>query len=161
MGRISFLFLLLLFAIGSPHFSSPSLASPALGPREQEALHGLEQILDLWRDGRYDELYRRTSGARDGMEAFAGKLAAAPRRPACCWEKLQEAQVSLKGERKALVRARFGFEGSLPGTRSVTTSVHLSKEDGVWTIAHAELLSLAKYSKRRATYKYLPIQPAR
>ena len=135
-------------------------ASPAgtgnAATSEQEVQRDFEQILDLWRDGRYDDLYERTTGSKDSKELFAKKLASAPRKPACCWEKIQEAHVSLKGKRAALLRARLGFEGSIPGTQFVTKGIQLKKEGEVWTISHSELFSLANFSKRRATYKYLP-----
>lgn len=119
-------------------------------------LRGLVEILDLWRDGRYDDLYGRTSGGSDGKESFSRRLSGSPRRPACCWEKLQEAQVSLKDGHKAVVHARFGFEESLPGTRFVTRGISLKKEHGVWTVSRSDLLSLAAYSKKRRSYIYLP-----
>ena len=71
---------------------------------------------------------------------------------------MQNAQVSLKSERSASVRARLGFEGSVPGTEFVTKSVKLRKEDGLWIIAQNDLFTMANLSKRRARYKYLPIQ---
>jgi hypothetical protein len=139
--------------------SRPTAAQPAGTATEREVLRDFEQILDLWRSGNYDLLFERTGDGRDGKEAFARKLAAAPRRPACCWEKMQEVSVSLSGERAALVRARLGFEGNVSGTEFVTRGVKLKKERGVWTISQSELFSLAEVSKKRRVYKYLPIQP--
>src|SRR5689334_458815 len=109
--RISLLVFLLLTCI-----ALPAQARRGAQPRpptggEQEVLRDFEQILDLWRDGRYAELYERTSGGREGKERFAKRLAAAPRKPACCWEKLQQARVTLKSDRAATVRAKLGFEG--------------------------------------------------
>ena len=126
---------------------------------EQEVLRDFEQILDLWRDGRYAELYERTAGGKEGKERFAKKLAAAPRKPVCCWEKMQEARVTLKGERAATVHARLGFEGGVSGTEFVTKAIKLKKEDRFWSISQADLFALADLSKKRARYKYLPIQP--
>lgn len=126
---------------------------------EQEVLRDLEKILDLWRDGRYAELYERTAGGREGKERFAKKLASAPRRPACCWEKLQEARVTLKGDRAATVHAKLGFEGAVAGTEYLTKSIKLKREESAWVISQADLLSLADLGKRRGRYKYLPIQP--
>jgi hypothetical protein len=132
-------------------------ASPPTGS-EQEVLRDFVQILDLWRDGRYPDLYERTSGGKEGVERFAKRLASAPRKPACCWEKIQDAKVSLKSDNSASVRARLGFEGSVSGTEFVTKSFKLRKEDGFWTIAEIDLFSLANLGKRRVRYKYLPTQ---
>ena len=162
MRRTSLLYLLLALLTALPIPAHAGKRAPAASQTsaasEQEVLSQFEQILDLWRAGRYDDLYQRTNGGRDSKETFAKKLASAPRKPACCWEKIQEARVSLKDERKALVQARLGFEGSLPGTQFVTKGVNLKKEEGVWTISQSELFSLADYSSRKRTYKYLPIQ---
>jgi hypothetical protein len=161
MPRIALLALLLVVLSALPaqarrqtHAAQPRAATGG----EQEVLRDFEQILDLWREGRYADLYDRTSGGKEGKERFAKKLASAPRRPACCWEKMQEARVSLKGDRAATVRARLGFEGSVPGTEFVTKGIKLKREDGVWLISQSELFSLAELSKKRARYKYLPMQ---
>lgn len=134
-----------------------SSRAPASADPAHDALTALEQVLELWRDGRYDELYRMTSGGSDGMESFARKLAAAPRRPACCWEKLQEARVTVKQSR-ATVTARLGFEESVPGTRFVTKGITLRKENGNWTVSRSEILALAGSGKKRPAYRYLPSQ---
>jgi len=138
--------------------ANPAVTGSSVEIAEQEVLRDLEQILDLWRDGRYDDLFERTTGGKDGKEQFAKKLASAPRKPACCWEKIQDPHVSLKGGQSALVRARLGFDGSVPGTQFVTKGIQLKKENGIWTISQSELLSLANFSRKRAVYKYLPAQ---
>jgi hypothetical protein len=126
---------------------------------EQDVLRDFERILDLWHEGRYNELYERTALSRESKEGFAKKLASAPRRPACCWEKMQDVQITLKGDSAAVVRARLGFEGAIPGTEYVTKGIKLKKEAGIWMISKSDLFSLAKVSKKRVTYKYLPTQP--
>ena len=125
---------------------------------EQEVVRDFEKILDLWRDGRYAELYERTSGGKGGKEVFAKRLAAAPRKPACCWEKMQEVKVSLKSDRAATVRARLGFEGNVSGTDFVTRGIKLKREENSWVISQTELFALANLSKKKTRYKYLPIQ---
>jgi len=131
--------------------------SPSGG--EQEVLRDFEKILDLWRDGRYAELYDRTSGGKEGKERFAKRLASAPRKPACCWEKMQEARVSLKNDRAATLRAKLGFEGSVSGTEFVTKGIKLRRDENAWVISQSDLFSLANLAKKRTRYKYLPIQP--
>jgi len=161
MRRIS-LFALLLILLSTIPLQAESRTKPAPNPKdttsEQEALRDFETILDLWRDGKYDALFERTTGGKDSRELFTRKLVSAPRRPACCWEKMQDAQVSLKGERAAMVRARLGFEGSIPGTVFATKRIKLSKEGGFWAISQSDLFSLADLSKKKTVYKYLPIQ---
>ena len=158
MPRISLLVLLLVILSFLPAQARNRVAPQSLSGSEQEVLRDFERILDLWRDGRYAELFERTSGGKESAEQFAKRLASAPRKPACCWEKLQNAQVSLKGERSAAVRARLGFEGNVSGTEFVTKSIKLKKEDGLWIVAQSDLYALANLAKKKYRYKYLPIQ---
>ena len=73
---------------------------------------GFGEILDLWREGKYDELYDRTlAGGKQTKEGFIGRLSSAPLRPACCWEKLQEVRVTMKTDDAAVIRAKVGLEG--------------------------------------------------
>ena len=130
--------------------------SPSGG--EQEVLRDFEKILDLWRDARYAELYERTSGGKEGKERFAKRLALAPHKPACCWEKMQEARVSLKNDRAATVRAKLGFEGNVSGTEFVTKGIKLTRVENFWVISQSDLFALANLSKKKVRYKYLPIQ---
>jgi hypothetical protein len=162
MRRISLLALLLMILSVIPaqgKSRTKSVGAVNSSATEQEVLRDFERILDLWRDGKYDDLFERTATSRESKEQFARKISSAPRKPACCWEKMQEARVSLKSGTAAVVRARLGFEGSIPGTEYVTKGIKMKKEDGVWMISQADLFSLASLSKKRARYKYLPIQP--
>lgn len=126
---------------------------------EAQVLHDFEVILDLWRDGRYDLLYERTTWTGSASrEQFGRRLALAPRHPSCCWEKMQEARVTMKGERSAIVRARLGFEGGVSGTEYVTKGIKLKKENDVWVISQADLFSLGNLSKKRTRVRYVPIK---
>lgn len=121
---------------------------------ESEARMALESILDLWRDGNYESLYERTSSTGGGSrEAFARRLAGASRRPACCWEKMQEVRVTVHGSDVVSVRATFGLEGGPGGTDQVTRAIRLIREEGVWKASRADILALA--GEKRVTYRYV------
>lgn len=114
-----------------------------------EAERGFGEILDLWRDGKYEALYDRTEeGGTVTREDFVGRLAKAPYRPVCCWEKLQEVRVVLKNDDTARIRAKVGLEGNARNFTS-TRDYRLVREDGVWRIAMKDILSLAGGSKSR------------
>ncbi|GFO53061.1 hypothetical protein GMSM_00680 [Geomonas sp. Red276] len=130
-----------------------------VAPSGQEVLRDFETILDLWRDGRYNELFERTALNRQSREEFGKTMASAPRRPTCCWDKMQDARVTVTSNRAAIVRARLGFDRSVPGTEYVTKGVKLKKEGDVWVISQSDLYSLANLKKKQSRYKYLPIQP--
>lgn len=114
-----------------------------------EAVKGFEEILDLWRDGKFDELYNRTLiSGRDTKESFSRKMASAPLKPSCCWEKMQEVGVSVRTPSSVVVRAKLGLDG--PGAMEYKTkSFKLNKEDGVWRIARGEILALAEATKKK------------
>lgn len=129
------------------HARATEPADPRLAA---EAARGLEEILDLWRDGNYRLLYERTNASgHESREGFARKLANAPRRPACCWEKLQEVAVTVRRGGSVTVRGRFGLDGGRGGTEYVTRSVRLDREEGVWKASQSDLLSLAGAKRKR------------
>jgi len=128
---------------------SPYLSDVAL---QAEARQGFEQILDLWRDGKFGELYERTiSSGKETKEHFVARLAGAPLKPACCWEKMQDVRVSARKENAVTLRAKVGLEGG-GGTEYKTRSFKLVKEDGVWKISQSDLLSLSGASKKKKRY---------
>ena len=139
---------LVLLALAGPlHARVGEPADPKLAA---EVTRGVEAILDLWRDGNYRLLYERTNAAgRESREGFARKLANSSRRPACCWEKLQEVAVSVRNGDSVTVRGRFGLDGGPGGTEYVTRSVRLDREDGVWKASQSDLLSLAGAKRKR------------
>ncbi len=102
------------------------------------------EILDLWRDGNYQELYLRTTrSGKQSRESFLKRLSASGRRPACCWEKLQDVRVAAKGPDSASVHARVVMERRDGNTDYVTRKFTLEKEEGVWKIAMSDILLLA------------------
>ena len=113
---------------------------------------GLEEILNLWRDGRFEELYDHTTqSGKTTREAFLKKMADASRRPASSWEKMQEVNVTMNGDDSAMVHAKLGFEGGINGTEFSTRSYRLVREGGVWKISQADIYALAgKTGKKRS-----------
>ena len=128
---------------------------------QADVLRDFETILDLWRDGRYDELYLHIYNGKDSREKFTAKLSSAPRKPACCWEKIQEPRVTMKSAHSAVVHARLGFEASTPGTEFVTKGINLKKESSGWSISQSELYALADLTGKKRRYRYIPVQPVK
>jgi len=115
-----------------------------------EARQGFEEILDLWRQDRLDELYVRLvpEGNSDRWN-FVDQLNHSARRPACCWEKIQEVAVVYLGDTSVLLTAKLGIEVEGVGTRFVTRTFQLVKESGVWKLSEADILSLAEPNMQR------------
>lgn len=130
--------------------SAPVLTASAAddGPLAGEVKKDVERTLDLWRDGRYEEVYARVivSGSHT-REYFISHLAAAPRRPSCCWEKMQEVRVTVKDTQRATLTARFGFDSGA-GVETMTRELKLFKDEGIWKIKIADVLSLAGKGKK-------------
>jgi len=76
MRRISLLALLLIVLLVPPAQARRQKQAQVPTPTgsEQEVLRDFEKILDLWRDGRYADLYERTAGGKEGKERFARSL---------------------------------------------------------------------------------------
>ena len=113
------------------------------------ARQGFEQILDLWREGKYGDIYERTTlSGKETKERFTARLAAAPLKPACCWEKMQDVAVSVKSDSAVSVRAKVGLEGS-GGTEFKTRSFKLVREEGAWKMSQADILTLSGAAKKK------------
>jgi len=124
--------------------------APAGTTAEVEVRRDFEAVLDLWRDGRYGELYERTYvTGRQSRESFIRRIATAGLRPACCWEKLQEVKVTAADGEKATLYARVGLESAGTATEFCTRSFRLRREDGVWKAAASDIISLAGSPSRK------------
>ncbi len=139
-GRL--LLLTALLTLGCMTLFLPS-AKAGEDPPAAEIRRDLERTLDLWHERSFSELYDRVIGnGGKTKEYFISHLAAAPRTPACCWEKLQEVRVSVKDERQATLQGKFGFDTGAGG-EFMTRKVKLEKDDGIWKMKMADLLSMA------------------
>jgi hypothetical protein len=150
MKRLVMLFVTVVLALSVP------LAAAAAKQKSEnsealkaEVVKDFEEILDLWRAGNYGELYNRTLiSGKETKESFSKRMAAAPLKPSCCWEKLQEVSVKVKSSTSVVVSAKLGLDA--PGEMVYKTkSFKLNREDGTWRIARTEILSLAEAKKTK------------
>jgi hypothetical protein len=117
------------------------------------AERGLGEILELWHNKKFDDLYERTlAGGKQTRKAFVGRLAAAPHRPACCWQQMQDVKVTVKNDDNVVIRAKIGLEG-VGDAEYRTGSFKLRKEDGIWRISRSDILSLAGATKKKGHRK--------
>ena len=116
---------------------------------ETEVRQDMESALDLWRDGRYADLYEQViPGGRQSKETFVRKMTIATRRPTCCWDKLQDVRVTVKNGTTATVRAKLGFEEGVEA-EYITRTFKVVKERDVWRFSQADIVSLAASSTRK------------
>jgi hypothetical protein len=117
-----------------------------------EAERGFGEILDLWHNGKYEELFDRTEGGGNvTREDFTDRLVHAPYHPACCWEKLRDVRVVLKNDDSARIRAKVGLEGQGRSFTS-TRDYRLVREDGVWLIAMKDILNMSGGGKKKVPH---------
>lgn len=145
--------LVITFALAAGLFSVASWATEPHVVRQQvmdDARRGFEELLDLWRGESYEALYHRLvhSSGSDIMK-FADQMNHSGRKPACCWEKLQDVSTTYVDGSRVDLSARLGIEVEGVGTRFVTRTFSLVKEGGVWKIPEADVIFLAEPNMQR------------
>jgi len=115
----------------------------------------MSDILDLWREGRYEQLYEHLAHrGRTSKEQFVLKMRDTVIRPACCFQKLENFRVLNEKRTEATVYARVGLEGAPNAAESSTREFKLTHEEHIWKMQLADVLSIAgatgKKSKHRA-----------
>lgn len=145
--------LLILFVLGiATLFASHATGRSAYQTDAElsgSARTAFEEILDLWRGGNYDRLYERTRmNGKTAKEDFASRLEGSPRKPACCWQKLQDLSVHVENDDTAVIRAKVGLEGT-SGIIYKTRSFRLVREGETWRISQTDLFSLAGSQKAK------------
>ncbi|MBI2355416.1 MAG: hypothetical protein HYV06_10420 [Deltaproteobacteria bacterium] len=132
-------------------FLSISPASAETAPSSLE--QAMSDTLDLWRDGRYEQLYERLSHrGKTSREQFVSRMREASIRPACCWQKMENFKVLNEKRTEATVYVKVGLEGT-PGTAdSCTRDFKLSHEGGTWKMQLNDIFSLAGISGKKARH---------
>ena len=142
---------LLLISALSPISAPASALYQSEEELKTEVRRQFEEILDLWREGNYSALYRRTTGGRESKEAFAKRLAEAPRKPACCWEKLQEPEISIVSDTMASLYGKVGLEGT-GNTTHQTRTFTLTRNGDTWRVSRSDLLYLSGATKKKRSH---------
>jgi len=110
----------------------------------------MSETLDLWREGRYEQLFERLSHrGKTSRERFVARMRGTSIRPACCWQKLENFRVIGEKRNEATVYVKVGLEGA-PGTNdSCTREFKLSNEGGAWKMQLNDIVSLAGISAKK------------
>lgn len=136
MSRLFFL----LFLVITFTFASLGSAEQRNDPREQ----ALSDALDLWREGRFEQLYDSLSH-RSSMtrERFVQSMKDAGTKPACCFNKLNDFRLINEKRTTAKVYARLRMEGN-PGTdESQSREFTLDHEEGRWKMRMTDIKALS------------------
>lgn len=135
--------ILLVITLG---FSLPVTAGQRQDAREQ----ALSDTLDLWREGRFEQLFDALS-RRSGMtrERFVAQMRDVSTKPACCHNKLNNFKLISEKPTTAKVYARIGMEGG-PGTDSShSREFTLDHEEGRWKVRLTDIRTLADLKKKK------------
>lgn len=136
-------------------------ASAVAGTAPDVLQQSMSDTLDLWREGRYEQLFERLAHrGRTSKEQFVSKMRATSIRPACCFQKLENFRVLNEKRTEATVYARIGLEGTPDTAGSATREFKLTHEEQVWKMQLADVLSIsgaaAKKKKHGTSKKSTP-----
>jgi hypothetical protein len=127
----------------------PAFADPSQTILEQS----MSDTLDLWRDGRYEQLYEKLAHrGKTSREQFVNKMRETSVRPACCFQKLENFKVLNEKRTEATVYARVGLEGSPNKSESCTKEFKMSHEENIWKMQLSDILSLSGASARNSKH---------
>jgi hypothetical protein len=145
------LFVILLYLSADPAYPRNSYQTES--ELSSSARSAFEEILDLWRAGRYDELHVRTQiSGKVAKEDFASRLENAANKPACCWQKMQDVTVQVENDDIAVIRAKVGLEGG-GDIKYKTRSYRLVREGDRWRISQSDLFALAGAQKGKKGHR--------
>jgi hypothetical protein len=110
----------------------------------------MSESLDLWREGRYEQLYERLAHrGKASREQFVKKMRDASVHPACCWQKMENFRVLSERRTEATVYAKVGLEGTPNTDRSCTREFKMTHEEGTWKMQLNDVYSLAGLSAKK------------
>ena len=110
----------------------------------------ISDTLDLWREGRYEQLYERLSHrGKTSMEQFVARMRDSTRRPACCWQKMENFRVLNEKRTEATVYVKIGLEGTPGPVESSTRDFKLSNESQIWKMQLNDIFDLAGASGKK------------
>ena len=104
----------------------------------------MSDTLDVWRDGRYEQLFELLAHrGKMSREKFVKSMREAKIRPACCWQKMEHFKVLNEKRTEATVYVKVGLEGTPESDGSTTREFKLTHQDGAWKMQLADVLSIA------------------
>lgn len=130
---------------------------------EADVSNTFVRIVTLWQDENYNALYEygdEESRKILSVNQFGEMTHNNSWKLACCWEKAQDIEITLKSTTVALVKARIGYEMRFDtgSTRFITQTFNMTLEDGVWKIDLQEIAYQDPYLLPRR-FPGLPVSP--
>jgi hypothetical protein len=134
----------------------------AAGDNTQVMQQSMSETLDLWREGRFEQLFERLARrGKTSRESFVNKMRDTNIRPACCWQKMENFKVLNEKRTEATVYVKVGLEGTPAAAESSTREFKLTNEGGIWKMQLSDIFSIAgvtgkkgKHSQKKHTSPY-------
>ncbi len=127
----------------------PSIASEPVSVLEQS----MSETLDLWREGRYEQLFERLAHrGKTSREVFVKKMRETTIRPACCWQKMENFKILNEKRTEATVYVKVGLEGTATPADSSTREFKLTHQEGIWKMQLADVFSIAEVTRKKARH---------
>lgn len=127
----------------------PSIASEPVSVLEQS----MSETLDLWREGRYEQLFERLAHrGKTSREVFVKKMRETIIRPACCWQKMENFKILNEKRTEATVYVKVGLEGTATPADSSTREFKLTHQEGIWKMQLADVFSIAEVTRKKARH---------
>lgn len=113
----------------------------------------MSDTLDLWREGRYEQLFERLAHrGKTSKEQFVKKMRDSTIRPACCFQKLENFKVLNEKRTEATVYAKVGLEGTPNVAESSTREFKLTHEENIWKMQLADVLLLSGVTAKKTRH---------
>lgn len=112
----------------------------------------MSDTLDLWREGRYEELFEQLAHrGKTSRETFVKKMRDSSIRPVCCWQKMEHFKILNEKRTEATVYAKIGLEGAPGVAESTTREFKLTHQEGVWKMQLADVLSISGVTGKKGS----------
>ena len=114
------------------------------GDNAQVIQQSMSETLDLWREGRFEQLFDRLARrGKTSRESFVKKMHDTNIRPACCWQKMENFRLLKEKRTTATAYVKVGLEGTPTPTESSTREFKFTYEDGGWRMQLKDIFDLA------------------
>ena len=111
----------------------------------------MSDTLDMWRDGRYEQLFEQLAHrGKTSREAFVKKMRDSAIHPACCWQKMENFRILNEKRTEATVYVKIGLEGTPDTAGSTTREFKMTYQEGVWKMQLADVFSIAGVTGKKA-----------
>lgn len=123
------------------------------GDNAQVIQQSMSETLDLWREGRYEQLFERLARrGKTSRETFVNKMQGTNIRPACCWQKMENFKLLNEKRTEATVYVKVGLEGTPTAAESSTREFKLTHEGGIWRMQLSDIFSIAGVTAKKTRH---------